>query len=414
MIVSLHVTHSSAGGTEGLNNIVSVLESEVAKRISTLDAVNEYVVIRTCNRFEVYTACSDNASAVKALDFLIKTNVPSSNIAYILEDKDSIKHLFRVVCGLDSLIVGEDQIQHQVRECYMKGKEEGHVKSLLTRLFDKAMIVGKRVRSETALNKGAVSVGSAAVELAESKIGELNGKSITILGAGDMASVIAKNLAGKNLGTVFVSNRTYNRALELADELNGTAVSMARMTEAIAASDLVLVATSAPHPVVHRPHIEEAMKERPDRKLLIIDVSIPWNVDTDVTEVPNVEMDTMDSLQSIAAQNVKRRTEEINSAEKIISQELYKIDVEQKEQMANDVIRRIGIKLAGIRDNELETAVTRAQSTNDVGTVLDDLSRALVNKITAEIYANLRAATREGRSDTCNAAVELFGLRDLE
>ena len=414
MIVSLHVTHSSAGGTEGLNNIVSVLEGEVSKRISSLETINEYVIIRTCNRFEVYTACSDNAEASKALEYIIKTTVPSSNIAYILEDKDSIKHLFRVVCGLDSLIVGEDQIQHQVRECYLKGREEGHVKSMLTRLFDKAIVVGKRVRSETALNKGAVSVGSAAVELAESKIGDLKGKAITILGAGDMASVIAKNLAGKNLGAVFVSNRTYSRALELANELDGTAVSMARMTEAISESDLVLVATSAPHTVLHKPAIEEAMKNRPDRKLLIIDVSIPWNVDTDVTEVPNVEMDTMDSLESIAAQNVKRRTEEISSAEKIIGQELFKIDVERKEQLANDVIRRIGIKMAGIRDRELETAMTRAQSTDDVGTVLDDLSRAVVNKITAEIYANLRAASREGRTDTCNAAVEIFGLRDLE
>ena len=159
--------------------------------------------------------------------------VPSTNISYVLEDRDSIRHLFAVVCGLDSLIVGEDQIQHQVRECYMRAREEGHVGAMLTRLFDKAMTVGKRVRSETALNKGAVSVGSASVELAEKRIGDLGGKSITILGAGDMASVIAKNLIGKNIGAVFVSNRTYARALELASELGGTAVSMQRMEEAM-------------------------------------------------------------------------------------------------------------------------------------------------------------------------------------
>lgn len=413
MIVSMHVTHTSAGGTEGLNNVVPILEEEVGKHIKDLDSVTEYVIVRTCNRFEVYTSCSDNREMVKALDHLIKTTVPSSNIAYVLEDRDSIKHLFRVVCGLDSLIVGEDQIQHQVRECYMKAKADGHVKSMLTRLFDKAMVVGKRVRSETALNKGAVSVGSASVELAESKIGDLNGKSITILGAGDMASVIAKNLTGKNIGTVFVSNRTYSRALELADELGGTAVSMARMNDAIADSDLVLVATSAPHTVVHRENVEEAMRNRPGRKLLIIDVSIPRNVDEDVVGVPNVELDTMDSLQSIAAQNAKRRADEISSAERIISQELIKIDVEQKEQIANDVIRKIGIKMAEIRDHELETAMSRSNST-DIGTLLEDMSRAVINKITAEIYSNLREASREGRIDTCNAAVELFGLRDLK
>ncbi len=165
MIVSMHITHSSAGGTEGLNNVVTILEKTVPDYISEMDFVSEYVVVRTCNRFEVYTATQDNHSVIACLENLIRSIVPSSNISYILEDKDSIKHLFRVVCGLDSLIVGEDQIQHQVRECYFKAKEEGHVGMMLDRLFEKAIIVGKRVRSETELNKGAVSVGSASVEL---------------------------------------------------------------------------------------------------------------------------------------------------------------------------------------------------------------------------------------------------------
>ena len=390
MIVSMHVTHSSAGGTEGLNNVVPILEAEVGKRVSVMDQVSEFVIVRTCNRFEVYTATSDNRTVSDYLQSILRTIVPSTNISYILEDRESIRHLFRVVCGLDSLIVGEE-----------------------TRLFDNAMIVGKRVRSETALNKGAVSVGSAAVELAESKIGDLGGKAITILGAGDIASVISKNLVGKNVGTVIVSNRTYSRAIELADELGGKAVSMARLTEAVAESDLVLVATGAPHAVLHRHHVEDAMRTRPDRKLLIIDVSIPRNTDADVKEIPNVELDNMDSLQTIAMRNVERRKHEIASAERIIGQELARMDAEQKEQIANDVIRRLGLKLAGIRDHELETAMSRAGST-DVNVLLDDLSRALTNKFTAELYKNLREASRDGRIDMCNAAVDLFGLRDVE
>ena len=256
-----------------------------------------------------------------------------------------------------------------------------------------------------------MSVGSASVELAESKLGDLSGKSITILGAGDMASVISKNLIGKNIGTVFVSNRTYSKALELADELGGTAVSMAQMGAAIADSDLVLVATSAPHTVLHKFHMEEAMAKRQGRKILIIDVSVPRNVDEDVTEVEGVELDTMDALQSIAAQNANRRRDEIVSAEKIITQELMKMDTEQKEQAANDIIRRIGTKIAEIRDHELQTAMSRAEST-DIDELLNDFSRAMVNKITVGIYNNLREASREGRMDTCNAAVELFGLGD--
>ncbi len=413
MIVSMHVTHSSAGGTQGLNDVVPLLEAEVGKRVGLMAQVTEYVIVRTCNRFEVYTAVTDNRAVSDFLESMLRTIVPSSNISYILEDRDSIRHLFRVVCGLDSLIVGEDQIQHQVRESYMKARDEGHVKGMLTRLFDNAMIVGKRVRSETALNKGAVSVGSAAVELAESRIGDLGGKAITILGAGDIASVISKNLVGKNVGTVIVSNRTYSRAIELADELGGKAVSMARLTEAVAQSDLVLVATGAPHAVLHRSHVEAAMAQRPDRRLLIIDVSIPRNTDAEVVEVPNVELDNMDSLQGIAMRNVERRRNEIASAEKIIGQELARIDAEQKEQIANDVIRRIGITMAGIRDRELETAMSRIGSA-EVPVILEDLSRAMVNKITADLYRNLREASREGRTDLCSSAVELFGLRDVQ
>ncbi|MDO5862314.1 MAG: glutamyl-tRNA reductase [Thermoplasmata archaeon] len=413
MIVSMHVTHSSAGGTAALNDVVPSLEEEAGKRLPLMPSVSEYVIVRTCNRFEAYVATSDNASAKAFFDSMIRTIVPSSNISYILEDKDTIRHLFRVVCGLDSLIVGEDQIQHQVRESYIRAKEEGHVNGMLTRLFDKALAVGKRVRTETALNKGAVSVGSAAVELAEDRIGDLGGKSITILGAGDIASVIAKNLVGKNLGTVIVSNRTYSRAIELADELGGKAVSMARMTDAVADSDVVLVATGAPHPVLRMGHVTEAMERRPDRHLLIIDVSIPRNTEDDVAGIPNVELENMDSLQSIAMRNAERRRSEIASAEKIISEELAKIAAEQKEQYANDVIRRIGIMLADIRERELATARSRMESA-DESELLDDLSRAVVNKIAAELYKNLREASRDGRMETCAAAVELFGLEESE
>ncbi len=411
MIVSMHVTHTSAGSVEGLNRVVAILENEFAGGMKEVRAVTEYIIVRSCNRLEVYTATTDNRATRDDLENVIHRVVPSSNISYVLEDRDSIKHLFAVVCGLDSLIVGEDQIQHQVRECYMKAKDEGHVGSMLTRLFDKAMIVGKRVRSETALNKGAVSIGSASVELAESKIGDLRGKSITILGAGDMASVIAKNLIGKNLGTVFVSNRTYARAMELASELGGTAVSMQRMSEAMGDSDLVLVATSAPHTVVHRKQVEAAMSQRPERRMLIIDVSVPRNVDEDVAEVPGVDLDTMDSLMDIAAENANRRRNEIVSAEKIITQELQRMDTEAKEQLANDVIRRIGVKLAEIRDHELQTAMSRADNA-DIDELLNDFSRALVSKITADVYKNLREASRNGRTDACSAAAELFGLED--
>ena len=413
MIVSLHATYQSADGTECLHDIVPKLGQGIGAMISGVPSIREYVTISTCNRFEVYAATDDNEEAVEAFVGMIREIFPydTRKMTYILEDSDSTGHLFRVVCGLDSLIVGENEIQHQVKTAYAKARDEGHVGKMMSHLFDRALAVGKRVRSETALNRGAVSVGSAAVELATGKLGTLRGKNITILGAGDTATVIAKNLIGKDPSIIFVSNRTFERANELAAALDGVAIPMSRRIEAMEFSDLVLVATSAPHAVLRREHVEEVMSRRPDKRLLIIDVSLPRNVSEDVTDVPNVELDTMDSLERIAMENANRRRNEVSEAEKILSQELAKIDEEQRERDADEVIRQISLKLFGIRDGELETAISRTKCI-DPCKVLEDMSRALINKITAEVYRNLREASRNGRRDVCETVAELFGVSE--
>jgi len=186
---------------------------------------------------------------------------------------------------------------------------------------------------------------------------------------------------------------------------------MDRMTDAIHRSDLVLVATSAPHYVVRKEDAEAAMTGR-QRPLLMIDVSVPRNISPDCYEVPGVDVHTMDSLQSIAMENVSRRTREISRAEKIITQELTRMDREGKERMADDVIRMMCLKLSRIREQELCAAKSRAENCPDMNCVLDDFSRALVSKITAEPFNRLRAASRQGRMDICNAATDLFGLED--
>ncbi len=413
MIVSLHATHESADGTESLSDIVPKLGESIEAMVSNVPEIKEYVIINTCNRFEIYTATDNNKEVNKAFNGMIKELFPydTRKITYVLEDSESIGHLFRVVCGLESLIVGENEIQHQVKVSYSEAREEGHVGRILSHFFNRALSVGKRVRSETALNRGAVSVGSAAVELATEKLGSLDGKNITILGAGDTATVIAKNLLGKSPNTVFVSNRTFERAKELASVLGGVAIPMSHRIDAMEDSDLVLVATSAPHPVVRREHIIELMDRRPDKKLLIIDVSLPRNVADDVTGIPNVELNNLDSLERIAMENANKRRNEVYEAEKIVKEELERIDREQKEEDANEVIRNISIKLSEIRDIELRTAISRSKNTCHEE-VMDDMSRALINKITAEVYKNLREASRNGQKDLCENIAEIFGVED--
>ena len=409
MLLSLHITHSSTGGMANLIDVIPQVTDAVTAHLASDPDVIDYVVVRTCNRMETYIHTHE-AAVKDRLTEVVKSSSKfrDRQVWYFLEGRECIKHLFTVVCGMDSLIVGEDQIQHQIKDSFENARKEGHVGKVLYTVFNNALVVGKRVRTETALNKGAVSVGYAAIELAERNIGTLQGKNIAIIGAGDMAGVIAKNLVGKGPETVIVSNRTFERAWELANELNGTAVSLARMIDTISKSDLVLVATSAPHHVVRMPDIKAAMVHRPERPLLIIDVSVPVNTDPEVTEVPNVTLSTMASLDAIAAENVARRKGEISKAEKIIQQELARIDKEEKESVANAVIREVSILCENVRREQMDIAAAHLRNGEDPETVMNDMSRALVKMISADFIKNLRRAASEGDEAMCEAAAKLF------
>ncbi len=409
MIISLHVTHLSAGmdGLEGaMNRLGSVLEEGLS-----IEGADEHVVLSTCNRFEVYVAANRAEDARRSLLSLVRGRVPYSRngaSAFILEGRESVQHLFKVVCGLDSLMIGEDQIQHQVKEAYLRALRDGGAGPRLRGLFERALSVGKRVRSETALNNGAVSVGSAAVQLAEESLGDLEGRVVTVVGAGEMATLIAKSLRGKGPRSVFVSNRTYENAKELAYQLDGVAVGMDSLPHVIAQSDIVLVATAAPHVVLDRATVERAMEGRASR-LLLIDVSMPSNVDPSVKEVPGVDLCLMDGLKDIALGNIERRRKEMADAEAIVCEELEIYQGERDAMEADELIRVLNRKIAHIRERELDRACRRAGAGGSEE-VIEDLSRALVSKIMADPFCRLKEACRNGDKELCRAAEYLFGL----
>jgi len=410
MIVSVHITHTSAGVSR-FTEITPIMEKNVEKYLGRTFKENEYVILKTCNRFEIYVGADNHTEVKEALELFVRNTVPQGrdgNIAFILSGRDSVRHLFRVSCGLDSLIVGEDQIQGQVRDAYTKAKEEGHVKRALTHLFDKTLAVGRKVRAETALSEGAVSVGSAAVELAERKLGSLKGRTVTVMGAGDMGEIIANVLMEKELDMMLVSSRTYDHAIEIAEKTNGRALSMDYLGSAIEKSDVLFVATAAPHTLLHRREVEPAMLQK-NGKILIIDVSAPRNVDDDVKDVPGVELATMEGLQEIALDNVVKRRYKIKQAESIVNEELERIDEERREVIAEQAISGISMKISKIREEELRKAKNKAKSP-DIEMVFDDFSRALVSRIMADTYERLRQASRDGRDDICDIATDLFGV----
>ena len=410
MIVSLHVTHRSAGA-DRISDLVLPLDAGSGKALTSIKGISGYAVLRTCNRFEAYVETSDAAAAEGTLRAFAGSHAgpAESGAWFILSGTDSAKHLFRVACGLDSLVVGEDQIQGQVRDAYVKARDGGHISDGIAGMFEWALRTGKRVRSETGFGSGAVSVGSVAAELAEDRLNGLRGRTLAVLGAGETASSVARTLKGKGPNAIFVSSRTYEHARMLAAELDGAAVHFSDIDHVLLTADLLIVSTSAPHILIDKKIAEKAMEHRENR-LLIIDISVPRNVSDDVSDVPGVTVETMESIGKRAAENLSKRYAWIADAERIVGDEIVRYGNAGRERIADEVIGGIAKKASEIRCREMSLAMTRLGNGADPEQVFDDFSKALIAKMMAEPYERLRKASRNGCREICEVTADLFGV----
>ena len=406
-MISIHLTHISAG-IDRFNDIMLLVDKKLKEFTATVLKRDEYVLLKTCNRFEIYIDPLDPVRTMEDLrEFIVDVMPQGTDFVYILSGIDCVKHLFRVSSGLDSLIVGEDQIQGQVRDAYVRAKEEGHAGRNIIRIFDRALMVGKKVRADSELG-GDLSVGSAAVELVERKLGSLKGKTAAIMGAGEMSEIVAECLVRKGLELILVSSRTHEHAVRIADRIGGEVLERFDTTLAIERSDIFFMATSAPHTLLHRKEVKDAMEGRSD-KLTIVDISAPRNVDDDVRDIHGVELITMESLSEIANDNSVRMMSKIVHAEMIVNAELELIENEIKGEAAECAIREINMKISKIREEELRRAKSIA-GVSEVEDVFDDFSRVLVSRIMADTYDKLRQASKSGRDDICSVAADLFGV----
>lgn len=409
-ILSAHVTHQRAAMAD-IERLGKERAADLLAALSRLPGVRECAVLSTCNRVELYTVTEDREATKRALEDLIDGLLPfdaRSNLVLYLDGNESVRHILRVASGLESMVLGEDQVQGQVREAFELAEGAGCVGPVLSIVLRKAISVGKRVRSETGVNKGGVSIGSAAVELAESKLGSLRDRNILVIGAGEMATLIAKHLAGKGPRTVFVSNRTHAKAVELAWALGGRAVRFDSLVSCLARSDVVLCATAATHPVLGPEQVEAALGQR-DGRLIVIDVSFPRNVDPAVASLPGVEYYDLDGLRGRAEENVLRRRAEVRSAERIIALELDALDERIREMRAEQLISSLYLKFNSLKEREVRKALNRlAAGHGTVDEVLEDFASSLTYKFLSEPTAALKEASKEGDLALLSAVGEMF------
>lgn len=307
--------------------------AEAGSKLARIDGVKEVVVVSTCNRTEYYTVFEDGKGPDKLLEWLGgDLGVSREEILqlYRREGADAVRHLCRVVGGLDSMVLGETEIFGQVKKAYSAALGAGLTGGVLNRLFQRAFGVGKRLRRETSIQSGATSVGNVAVELAEKIFGHLRNSSVLVLGAGEMSRVTAQSLLSRGAQSIMVSNRSFDRAAALADELGGRAVGFDEWTRELEHIDVVISATGAPHAVLRREQVEPIRRQRRFRPLFLIDIAVPRDIDPAVAELDEVYLYDIDTLEQIAGEARMRRQAQIAACEAIIDEELEKLKLARK------------------------------------------------------------------------------------
>lgn len=299
---------------------------EASQNLLEMAGAPEGVVVSTCNRTEFYLA-AENASAVMArLEKGLAEKVHGHEEPFYRHEKrEAARHLCKVVSGLDSMLLGETEIFGQVKQAYHAAHAAGTTGPVLNKLFQKAFSVGKKVRTQTSIQEGSTSIGNVAVELAEKIFGHLKDSEVMVLGAGEMSRLTAQALVSRGAKSIIVANRTHDRAIELAAEMNGRAVRFDDWLGVLKDVDVVISSTGAPHTIIHKAEIESVRRARKFRPLFLIDIAVPRDIDHSVGEIEEVYLYDIDALEQLAEEAKARRGSQILECEKIIDSELIKI-----------------------------------------------------------------------------------------
>lgn len=379
--------------------------------------VGEVVLLSTCNRSEIYATCEDPAQARDSLSrFLIEYHgVPAEIVEphlYVQHGDQAVRQLFCVAAGLDSLVVGEPQILGQVKHAYTVATEQHCTGALLNRLFHHAFTVGKRVRAETGLADGAVSVSYAALGLARKICGEIKGLTALVLGAGDMAALTARHLQAQEPKALLISSRTIAHATELANEVGGRVIPWDEADGALAAADIVVSATGATKPIVTRDRVRRAMKTRPTRPLFIIDIAVPRDVEAEAGEIEQVLVYNIDDLQSIVSENLSKRAAEMARAETIVRDEVEAFMTWARSRTAIPTVVALRRRFEAIRQTELQRLQPKlAALTPEAKARVDEVTRLIVEKLLLTPTEQLKGVSdRETVEAYADALTRLFAL----
>jgi len=404
---------------------LSISEPQIESAIAHLASyphISEVAILSTCNRLEIYIVTSEIDQGIREVtQFLAeysKLSVLSlrQHLFMLLHD-DAVMHIMRVAGGLDSLVLGEGQILAQVKTTHKLGQQYNGIKTILNRLFKQALTAGKRVRTETSIGTGAVSISSAAVELAQIKVANLAACRVVILGAGKMSRLLVQHLLSKGAVQISIVNRSFDRAQELAKQFPQQPIqihSLSEMMTVIADSDLVFTSTSATEPILDRAKLEMVLEVQ--RSLMLFDISVPRNVHADVNELENVQAFNVDDLKAVVAQNYESRRKIAQEAERLLEEEVEAFDIWWRSLETVTTISCLRNKIETIREQELEKALSRLGSefAEKHQEVIEALTRGIVNKILHDPMVQLRSQQDVEARRRCMQTLQMLFNLDAE
>jgi glutamyl-tRNA reductase len=418
-LLALGISHKTA--PVALRERVAFTEQEAtdfAEQATATPEVREAVVISTCNRTEIYLVVGDPVRAESDVLGLLarRASIRPTELAeaiYSPRNCDAARQLYRVTAGLESMIVGEAEIQGQVKRAHEAAMRAGCTGPLSNRLFAAALTTGKRVRTETGIGASRVSIPSVAVDLALSVLGGLQKRHVVVLGAGETSELTARALAEQGAGTIFVANRHADRALSLAQRFGGTVVGLDGLPDQLLRADIVLSSTSSPHPIVGRDELEQVMSERHERPLLLIDIAVPRDIDAACGELQGVSLYDIDDLQAVVARNLSTRAGEAPRAQEIVEQEIHRFarwlgqletlpTVSDLREHGNRLVEQVLAENAGRWESASPRDLVRIEA----------IARAVMSRLLHEPTIRLRSLSDERGHASLELVRELFGLRE--
>jgi glutamyl-tRNA reductase len=392
-------------------------EADRFLRAATADpAVEEAVAISTCNRTEFYLVVGDAVAAESTVLALLaqRAGIRPTELAEVIyspRNCDAARQLYRVTSGLESMIVGEHEVQGQVKRSYEAALSAGTTGPLTNRLFTAALQTGKRVRSETQISANHVNISSAAVELAHDLLGDLAGRPVVIIGAGETSELTARALAERGVSTVFVANRHADRARSVAERFGGRVISLDHLPAQLEKADIVLSSTSSPHPIVGQDELELVMRGRPLRPLLLIDIAVPRDIDPACADIPGVTLRDIDDLQAVVARNISNRRSDVPRAEQIVEEEIQRFAVWLGQLDVRPTVAELRLHGNAIVDQVLaeNDGLWESASTRDLARV-QAATRAVMSRLLHEPTIRLKALDPDRSHGAVKLVRELFAL----